>query len=121
MPTVRSRVRQPRTRSSGTPEWARSEGVELNGDDGLLTALVRQVLQTGLEVEMTDHLGYEAHAAEGRVGQQPLPQDGDHRGWQVRVAGPSAPQLELCAGDGAQGLTGPTQRMGQRVRMLVTG
>jgi transposase-like protein len=47
-------------------ERARCEGVELTGDDGLLTALVRQVLQTGLEVEMTDHLGYEAHAAEGR-------------------------------------------------------
>src|SRR5438270_10202691 len=45
---------------------ARSEGVELTGDDGLLTALVRRVLQTGLEVEMSDHLGYEPHAAEGR-------------------------------------------------------
>ena len=45
---------------------ARAEGVELTGDDGLLTALVRQVLQTGLEVEMTDHLGYERHAAAGR-------------------------------------------------------
>jgi putative transposase len=47
-------------------ERARDEGVELTGDDGLLTALVRQVLQTGLEVEMTDHLGYERHAPEGR-------------------------------------------------------
>jgi putative transposase len=47
-------------------ERARSEGVELTGDSGLLTALVRQVLQTGLEVEMTDHLGYEPHAPEGR-------------------------------------------------------
>jgi hypothetical protein len=47
-------------------ERARSEGVELTGDDGLLTVLVRQVLQTGLEVEMSDHLGYEPHAAEGR-------------------------------------------------------
>jgi Transposase, Mutator family len=45
---------------------ARREGVELTGDDGLLTALVRQVLQTGLEVEMTDHLGYEPHAVQGR-------------------------------------------------------
>ena len=45
---------------------ARSEGVELTGDNGLLTALVRQVLQTGLEVEMTDHVGYEPHAIEGR-------------------------------------------------------
>jgi putative transposase len=47
-------------------ERARSEGVELTGDNGLLTALVRQVLQTGLEVEMADHLGYEPHAPEGR-------------------------------------------------------
>ena len=47
-------------------ERARSEGVELTGDDGLLTALVRQVLQTGLEVEMTDHLGYEPHDPAGR-------------------------------------------------------
>jgi putative transposase len=47
-------------------ERARSEGVGLTGDDGLLTALVRQVLQKGLEVEMTDHLGYEPHAVEGR-------------------------------------------------------
>jgi putative transposase len=45
---------------------ARTEGVELTGDNGLLTALVRRVLQTGLEVEMTDHVGYEPHAVEGR-------------------------------------------------------
>jgi putative transposase len=45
---------------------ARADGVELTGDDGLLTALVRQVLQCGLEVEMTDHLGYERHAVAGR-------------------------------------------------------
>ena len=45
---------------------ARAEGVELTGDGGLLTGLVRQVLQCGLEVEMTEHLGYERHAPEGR-------------------------------------------------------
>ena len=38
----------------------------MTGDNGLLTGLVRQVLQTGLEVEMTDHLGYERHAVAGR-------------------------------------------------------
>src|SRR5438128_842716 len=47
-------------------ERARSEGLDLTGDNGLLTGLVRQVLQRGLEVEMTDHLGYEPHAVEGR-------------------------------------------------------
>ncbi len=47
-------------------ERARAEGVELTGDGGLLTGLVRQVLQTGLEAGMADHLGYERHAPEGR-------------------------------------------------------
>ena len=45
---------------------ARSEGVELTGDGGLLTGLVRQVLQTGLEVEMAEHLGYGRRAVAGR-------------------------------------------------------
>lgn len=45
---------------------ARTEGVELTGDGGLLTGLVRQVLQTGLEVELADHLGYELHDPAGR-------------------------------------------------------
>src|SRR6266700_3215828 len=47
-------------------ERARAEGVELTGDDGLLTAMVRQVLQTGLEVELSDHLGYEPYDPAGR-------------------------------------------------------
>jgi len=45
---------------------ARTEGIELTGDNGLLTAMVRQVLQTGLNVELAEHLGYEPYAAEGR-------------------------------------------------------
>jgi putative transposase len=45
---------------------ARAEGVELTGEDGLLTGLVRQVLQTGLEVELADHLGYESYDPAGR-------------------------------------------------------
>jgi putative transposase len=45
---------------------ARTDGVELTGEGGLLTGLIRQVLQTGLEVEMVDHLGYDRYAPEGR-------------------------------------------------------
>ena len=45
---------------------ARSGGVELTGDGGLLTGLVRQVLQCGSEVEMSEHLGYGRRAVEGR-------------------------------------------------------
>jgi putative transposase len=45
---------------------ARRDGVQLTGDDGLLTALIRQVLQTSMNVELSEHLGYEPHAVEGR-------------------------------------------------------
>ncbi len=38
-------------------ERARAEGVALTGDGGLLTDLMRHVLQAGLEVEMTEHIG----------------------------------------------------------------
>ena len=38
----------------------------LTGDGGLLTDLMRHVLQRGLEVELSEHLGYERHAVEGR-------------------------------------------------------
>jgi transposase-like protein len=47
-------------------EAAQAEGVALTGETGLLTGLVRQVLQAGLDAEMSQHLGYEAHAVEGR-------------------------------------------------------
>lgn len=45
---------------------ARSEGVELTGEGGLLTELVQRVLQAGLDAEMTEHLGYPPHDPAGR-------------------------------------------------------
>jgi len=45
---------------------ARNEGVALTGDEGLLTSMVREVLQAGLDVEMADHLGYEPYEPSGR-------------------------------------------------------
>lgn len=47
-------------------ERARDEGVALTGDGGLLPALVARVLQTGLNIEFEDHVGYEPYALEGR-------------------------------------------------------
>jgi putative transposase len=49
-------------------EEARATGVSLVGPDGLLADITRRVLETGLEVEMSDHLGYDRHAPEGRDG-----------------------------------------------------
>lgn len=40
-------------------EQARTDGVALTGDGGLLTSLIQRVMHTALETELTDHLGYE--------------------------------------------------------------
>jgi transposase-like protein len=47
---------------------ARAEGVDLVGPGGLLGDLTKQILETGLEVEMDEHLGYTKHDATGRNG-----------------------------------------------------
>jgi putative transposase len=49
-------------------EQARAQGVELVGPGGLLTGLTKTVLETALEAEMSEHLGYDKHAPEGRNG-----------------------------------------------------
>jgi len=47
-------------------EQARASGVELTGPGGLLSGLTKQVLETALQVEMSDHLGYDRHDPVGR-------------------------------------------------------
>ena len=47
-------------------ERARSEGAQLVGPGGLLSGLTKTVLETALEVELEDHLGYPKHAPVGR-------------------------------------------------------
>ena len=45
---------------------ARARGEDLTGPGGLLKILTKDVLEIALEEEMTEHLGYDKHAAEGR-------------------------------------------------------
>jgi transposase-like protein len=45
---------------------ARAEGVSLTGPGGLLGELTKRVLESALEGEMEDHLGYARHDAAGR-------------------------------------------------------
>src|SRR3954466_11150824 len=45
---------------------ARREGVSLVGPGGLLAGLTKTVLETALEAELSDHLGYEKHDPAGR-------------------------------------------------------
>src|SRR6478672_5868099 len=40
---------------------AREQGLSLTGPDGLLKQLTKTVLETALNEEMTEHLGYEKH------------------------------------------------------------
>src|SRR5437868_4541661 len=49
-------------------EQARAQGIELVGPGGLLTGRTKTVLETALEAEMSEHLGYDRHAVEGRNG-----------------------------------------------------
>lgn len=47
---------------------ARARGEDLTGPDGLLKAITKQVIEAALEEEMTEHVGYDKHAVEGRNG-----------------------------------------------------
>ena len=49
-------------------EQARTEGVQLIGEGGLLTGLTKSVLETALDAEMSEHVGYDKHDAAGRNG-----------------------------------------------------
>ena len=47
-------------------ERARGEGLQLSGEGRLLQQLTKRVLESALEGEITDHLGYERHDPAGR-------------------------------------------------------
>ncbi|MDJ0396246.1 transposase, partial [Rhodococcus sp. G-MC3] len=40
---------------------AKEQGIELMGPNGLLNQLTKNVLESALDAEMTEHLGYEKH------------------------------------------------------------
>ncbi len=45
---------------------ARGDGLKLTGEGGLLQKLTKRVLESALEGEITDHVGYDKHDPEGR-------------------------------------------------------
>lgn len=45
---------------------AKEHGIDLVGPDGLLNQLTKNVLETALDAEMTEHLGYDKHDPVGR-------------------------------------------------------
>ncbi|MCZ0996946.1 IS256 family transposase [Streptomyces mirabilis] len=49
-------------------EQARDKGLQLTGEGGLLQQLTKAVLESALEGEITDHLGYDKHDPAGKDG-----------------------------------------------------
>ncbi|WP_329538422.1 transposase (plasmid) [Streptomyces sp. NBC_01450] len=49
-------------------EQARGKGLQLTGEGGLLQQLTKAVLESALEGEITDHLGYDKHDPAGKDG-----------------------------------------------------
>ena len=47
---------------------ARAGGLQLAGEGGLLAQLTKRLVESALEGELTDHLGYDKHDADGRDG-----------------------------------------------------
>jgi putative transposase len=45
---------------------AQAEGLQLTGREGLLGGMIKKAVESAMNAEMTDHLGYERYAAEGR-------------------------------------------------------
>jgi transposase-like protein len=45
---------------------AQAEGLQLTGEGGLLQQLTKRLLESALEGEMTDHLGYDRHDTAGK-------------------------------------------------------
>jgi putative transposase len=48
-----------------------AEGLQLTGEGGLLARLTKMVVESALEGEMEDHLGYARHVPAGRDGGNP--------------------------------------------------
>jgi len=68
MEATKPAVRSPEDKklAEGLVERSRDEGVDLFGPGGLLTGLTKNVLEAGLESEMSEHLGYDLHDPAGR-------------------------------------------------------
>ena len=84
---------------------ARSSGVELTGPGGLLSGLTKQVLETALQVEMTDHLGYDVTTS--RVGVAGTVVTGRRR---KRCAPTSVTSKSACRGIGPARSRRPSSR-----------
>lgn len=77
--TTSKRPRRARTTPAGVDpalvnqlvDQAREQGLQLSGEGGLLQQLTKIVLESALDGEITDHLGYGKHDRPGRTAVTP--------------------------------------------------
>src|SRR5512134_3188356 len=85
---------------------ADESGLRLTGEGGFLPELVKAVLERGLAVELTDHLGYEKGDPAGRGSlEQPQrvhPEDRGQRGGAGGPGGAARPGLDVRAAAGPE-------------------
>ncbi len=62
---------------------AKEQGIDLAGPGGFLNQLTKTVLETALEAEMTEHVGYAKHDRAGRERVIPATEPG-RRAWSPR-------------------------------------
>ena len=85
---------------------AHAEGGDLVGPDGLLAEVTKRVLETGLEVEMSEHLGYDKSRRGGpqrrQLPQRHAIQDGADRHRPGRHRRATRPRRQLRTPDGEE-------------------
>ena len=83
------------------------DGLRLTGDGGFLPQLIKAVLERGLAVELTDHLGYDkgrpGRARGAQLPQREHAQDAGHRGRPGAAGGAPRPGRHVRCGPGPQG------------------
>ena len=77
-------------------ERARAEGLKLTGEGGLLGRLTKMVVESALQGEMDDHLGYGKHDPVGRNGENS--RNGKRAKTVLTEAGPV--EIEVPVGSG---------------------
>ena len=103
---------------------ADESGLRLTGEGGFLPELIKAVLERGLAVELSDHLGYEK--GPGRPGQPEPPQrihpeDGGQRGGAGGPGGAAGPGLDVRAAAGPEGHPAARRRPRRHDRLAVRG
>ncbi len=94
-----------RSRKNSSLEHAQ-KGADLVGPGGLLGDLTKQILETGLEVELDEHLAYTKHDSAGRNGgnsrngtrsKTVITEVGPVDGWGPPIGQPVGPAYERAA------------------------